>query len=266
MTESRQPRYPNPGGSTAVPSNIKYRLGKLKAMGLLNGVWLDCGCAEGGYTEALIERGVERAVGIDPDPSRIDIARSRKKSNATSYRCCTTEIPFPDNSFDGVLLNEVLEHVADEDTTLHEIHRVLRPSGRLVVMSPNRWFPFEGHGMRVLGKSFGFPIPFLPWLPSAISMHVMEARNYWPGELAKIITGAGFTIISIGYIMPVFEVYEWLPKSVIRFYRKAVPFIEKTPLRMFGVSTLIIASPRDKFSVDQPSHPIVSQLSKPKVN
>jgi hypothetical protein len=44
-------------------------------------------------------------------------------------------------------------------------------------MSPNRWFPFEGHGMRFLGRDFGFPIPFLPWLPNALSSRVMTARN-----------------------------------------------------------------------------------------
>jgi hypothetical protein len=72
------PRYPHPGGSTAAGSNVAYRLGKLKDLGLLHGVWLDCGCADGGYTEALVAWGAEKAVGVDPVQSRIDEAIARK--------------------------------------------------------------------------------------------------------------------------------------------------------------------------------------------
>ena len=236
------PRYPHPGDSTAIGTNVNYRLGKLKRLGLIQGVWLDCGCADGGYTEALIAWGAEKAIGIDPEPSGIAAAIA-KKSAATEYHCFTDHFPLDDRSVDGVLLNEVLEHVADEAATLREIHRVLKPGGRLVVMSPNRWFPFEGHGMRFFGRSFGYPIPFLPWLPSRLSARVMSARNYWPNELRKIVAAAGFDVLMIDYVMPVFNRYQWLPRTVISAYRHLLPLIEKTPLRKFGVSTLIVGTP-----------------------
>lgn len=234
------PRYRHPGDSTAVGSNVAYRLGKLAAMGLLKGVWLDCGCANGGYTEALVAWGAHRAIGVDPEPSRIADAIA-KKSAATEYYCCTDSFPIADASVDGVLVNEVLEHVADEAATLREIRRVLRPGGHLVVISPNRWFPFEGHGMTLLGRDFGFPIPFLPWLPSRLSARVMSARNYWPRELRDIVAHAGFKIVAVDYVLPIFELYQWLPKSVISAYRRLMPLIEQTPLRKFGVSTLVLA-------------------------
>ena len=66
MRARTAPGHPHPGGSTAFGTNVSYRLGKLKDMGLLKGVWLDCGCAEGGYTEALVVWGAERAIGVDP--------------------------------------------------------------------------------------------------------------------------------------------------------------------------------------------------------
>ncbi len=238
----QQVAHPHPGDSTAAPSNVSYRLGKLKDLDLLNGDWLDAGCATGGYTEALVIWGANRATGIDPDPIRIAEAKSKKSSN-TDFYSFTDTFPFPDNSFDRVLLNEVLEHVPDEAATLCEIRRVLRPNGVLVVMSPNRWFPFEGHGMHIWGRDIGFPIPFLPWLPSRIATRFMAARNYWPHELRNIVTDAGFNIRLLDYVMPVFEVYPWLPPRVITLYRKLVPFIEKTPFRKFGVSTLIVATP-----------------------
>jgi SAM-dependent methyltransferase len=241
------PRYPHPGGSTAIGSNVDYRLGKLKELGLLHGVWLDCGCANGGYTEALVAWGAKKAIGVDPEQSRIDEAIARRQANgempiAVEYYCCTDNFPLPDASVDAALLNEVLEHVADEAATLSEIRRVLRPGGHLVVMSPNRWFPFEGHGMRFLGRDFGFPIPLLPWLPSSWSARAMAARNYWPHELRDIVSAAGFEIQKVDYVLPVFELYRWLPAGVISAYRRLMPQIEKTPLRKFGVSTLILAT------------------------
>jgi SAM-dependent methyltransferase len=238
------PRYPHPGSSTAIGSNVAYRLGKLKDLGLLHGVWLDCGCANGGYTEALVAWGAEKAIGVDPEQSRIDEAIARKPAhqNTTEYYCCTDNFPLPDASVDAALLNEVLEHVGDEAATLREIRRVLKPGGHLVVMSPNRWFPFEGHGMRLFGRDFGFPIPLLPWIPSSLSARAMAARNYWPHELRNIVATAGFAIERVDYVLPVFELYQWLPPRVISTYRRLMPRIEKTPLRKFGVSTLIVAT------------------------
>jgi SAM-dependent methyltransferase len=245
------PRYPHPGGSTAFGTNVAYRLGKLKDLGLLQGVWLDCGCADGGYTEALVAWGARKAIGVDPEQSRIDQAIARKRINdgksgrspdAIEYHCCTDDFPLPDESVDAVLMNEVLEHVGDEAATLREIRRVLRPGGHLVVMSPNRWFPFEGHGMRLLGRDFGFPIPLLPWLPSSWSTRVMAARNYWPHELRDVVAAAGFEIQKVDYVLPVFELYRWMPAGAISAYRRLMPLIEKTPLRKFGVSTLVVAT------------------------
>lgn len=238
------PAYPHPGDSTAVPLNLKYRLGKLKGMGLLSGIWLDCGCANGGYTEALIDYGAERAIGIDPDPNRVAEAKRRQTHlSKTEYHTLVDRFPFPDASFDGVLLNEVLEHVDDEMATLREIRRVLQPTGHLAVMSPNRWFPFEGHGARILGHDFGFPFPFLPWLPRRLALRFMTARNYWPYELRSIVKRAGFEIVLTGNILPVLEQYPWFPKMLIHFYQQSIPILEKTPLRRFGVSTLVVGRP-----------------------
>ena len=241
--DNRQPGYLHPGGSTAVRSNVQYRLGKLKELGILKGVWLDCGCAEGGYTEALTSWGADRAIGVDPDYERVKEANLSKSSASNTFFCCSaSELPFEDASFDGVFLNEVLEHVMDESATLREIRRVLRPKGYLAVMSPNRWFPFEGHGMEILGKKIAFPVPLLPWIPSKFAMPFMSARNYWPSELKNVIAQSGLEIVSTSYILPVFEVYPWLPPKIIQFYRKMMPYIERTPLRKFGVSTFVLAT------------------------
>lgn len=47
-----------------------------------------------------------------------------------------TAIPFSDGSFDLVLANHVMEHVADDLRALAEVRRVLRPGGRAILQTP----------------------------------------------------------------------------------------------------------------------------------
>jgi len=46
------------------------------------------------------------------------------------------QMPFPDNHFDAVLCNHVLEHVADDIKAMNEIHRVLKPGGWAIMQVP----------------------------------------------------------------------------------------------------------------------------------
>ena len=236
-----------PGSATASGQNILYRLGKLKARNLIDGKdWLDCGCAEGGYTSAFLEWGAKKVVGIDIELSRVMEATARHASTDQNLFFCnsTSELtPFPDQTFDGIFINEVLEHVIDDQVTINELFRVLRAGGHLALISPNRWFPFEGHGMKLWGdKKLSKPAPLVHWLPKAIGSRFMYARNYWPSELANIVKKAGFNIVTCEPILPVFEFYPWMPKAFIDRYRTLVPQIERTPIirQFMGVSTLVL--------------------------
>jgi len=236
-------RHLHPGGSTAAPANVEYRLGKLVQLGVVAGRWLDCGCADGGYSVALLDHGASHVTGIDQLEDRIVAARHRAEGRPLEFHVHEAEnLPFPDASFDGALLNEVLEHVADERRTLQELHRILKPGGHLALFSPNRWFPFEGHGLRVRGRAVEFPVPWIPWLPESLTGPYLVARNYWPRELRQLVLDAGFTIAHQSSAFPVLEQYPWLPSRAIRGFRAAVPALERMPFfRRFGVSTFILA-------------------------
>jgi SAM-dependent methyltransferase len=231
------------GASTALPKNLTHRLGKLEDRHLLHGRWLDCGCADGGYTIAMLERGASQVLGIDVEADRLALAQRQLAPGSAAYAGAVAEaLPFPDQSFDGVLLNEVLEHVASEEQALREVLRVLRPGGHLVLMSPNRWFPFEQHGLLIGQTRIDIPIPLLPWLPAALASPFMRARNYWPWQLRQLVASAGFEIRECAWVFPVFEKYRWLPDWAIRRYQDVLPTLERLPLlRRFGVSNFILA-------------------------
>jgi len=233
------PGHPHPGGSTLTPTNATYRLGKIERLGLLNGRWLDYGCADGGYSRALAEF-VDSVTGVDPESDRIAVANANRLNN-TEFYCTGDRLPFADATFDRCLLNEVLEHVDSEAGSLSEIRRVLKPGGYLVCISPNRWFPFEGHGAQIGNWSIAFPVPLLPWVPQSISMKWMAARNYWPYQLRDTIARAGFTVEKVDFVLPILDVYRWLPAPAIRLYQKSIPWLDRSPLRRFGVSTMVVA-------------------------
>jgi ubiquinone/menaquinone biosynthesis C-methylase UbiE len=49
------------------------------------------------------------------------------------------DLPFPNSTFDRVIVSEVLEHIWDDERALVEIVRVLRPGGRVAATVPTRW-------------------------------------------------------------------------------------------------------------------------------
>lgn len=95
-----------------------------------SGAVLDVGCGEMPFRDALPE-GV-KYVGIDV-PAATDFGMS---GNPDIVAFDGTHIPFPDESFDHVLCTEVLEHAADPEALVREMHRVLRRGGSILVTVP----------------------------------------------------------------------------------------------------------------------------------
>ena len=229
---------PDRGSTTATPLNVSYRVDRISKY--LTGHWLDFGCADGGYDEEMLARGLDAVTGVDVEESRIADAKRRNLPNAQYTKFDGRMLPFGDDTFDGTFMNEVFEHVADERQTLAEIRRVLKPGGFVVLISPNRWFPIEGHHITLRSKEIG-PVPLIPWLPERVTRKLTSARNYWPSELVRHVCKAGFEINEIGFIWPVFETYQWLPRRGIGWYQKNFRKWDHIPgLRKFGVSTMVI--------------------------
>jgi SAM-dependent methyltransferase len=102
---------------------------------------LDLGCGYGGRTVYYATRcGAAHVVGVEPFESLVsccrDLAKQRQCTNATFEVGSAEALPFSDESFDGVVSFDVLEHVHDPAMAFTEVRRVLRPSGRAWLVFP----------------------------------------------------------------------------------------------------------------------------------
>jgi SAM-dependent methyltransferase len=109
---------------------------------------LDYGCGAG----ALVSAG--RQKGLDIYGADVFYTGSNSKAEAIASGVFGTavveiedggRIPFPDEHFDLVTNNQVMEHVADLERVLAEIHRVLKPGGTVLSVFPSVDVWREGH-------------------------------------------------------------------------------------------------------------------------
>jgi ubiquinone/menaquinone biosynthesis C-methylase UbiE len=102
---------------------------------------LDVGCATGTLALAARKRvgSVAAVHGVDPSPAMVERARAkarRRRANVSFQVAVAQQLPFPDRSFDVVLCTLVAHQLPHPDrrTCLAEMHRVLKPRGRLLLV------------------------------------------------------------------------------------------------------------------------------------
>lgn len=239
------------GGDTATPLNLAKRI-QFIAPFLVQGKtrFIDCGCGAGEYVHELKANYQVDAWGVEYSEAKVKQAKENNPSAEKIQQGNIEHLEFPDNSFDLALLNEVLEHVPDEHRALTEVCRVLKTGGTLILFSPNRWYPFETHGVHL--KKSHKPVkpyvPFIPYIPLSMGEHIFSywARNYWQNELKQLIEANGFEVIQHSFLWQTFENISgnqpWFIQKTKGLLRIIANFLEATPLlRRFGVSQAIVA-------------------------
>lgn len=118
---------------------------------MLSGVrLLDIGAGEGGKSLYYLTCGAKNVTALDVIPSYKSKAEALAahlgvNDNFTYIVADATKMPFSDNSFDAVIMNDSMEHVKDPEAVLGEIYRVLSPSGKLYVNFPPYYHPYGAH-------------------------------------------------------------------------------------------------------------------------
>lgn len=149
---------------------------------------LDCGCGLGWFLKVIEELTPCRLTGVDNDLTRLRRARAEISPGVSLAVGSVTRLPYADESFDKVILSEVLEHLPEDLEGLLEVRRVVRPGGEIAITVPNQHYPFLWDPINWSRERFGLSPIRSGFFGGIWTNHV---RLYRPDALRNLVRRAG---------------------------------------------------------------------------
>ena len=151
---------------------------------------LDVGCGTGMLAGLLTEAGY-KVVGIDL--SDVAVQKCRARGIEAYQQDLAETLQFSDNTFDCILMSEVIEHLVDPIQVLKELRRVLKINGVMVITTPNSSF-ITRRFRYLIGKS------------STETQNFSHLRFFSADFLKRVVTSAGFNVVHfMGYLFNPFN-------------------------------------------------------------
>jgi len=156
---------------------------------------LDAGCGTGGMLHVLRQKfPAADLTGVDQSGHALELTAARQ-TGAKLISSSVEELPFPGNSFDFVLSLDVLSATGvDDSLAVHEVYRVLRPGGRLILN-----------------------VAALELLRGAHDRAVDADRRYARWQLRALLEGAHFHVERLSYwnatFTPPIAFVRWLSRA-----------------------------------------------------
>lgn len=136
---------------------------------------LEIGCGDGGNLLPFARQGCD-VTGVDISEKRIEDAKSFFRKNQVSAHLIASDIFEVDDfqdSFDLILIHDVIEHIDRKEQFLNQVSRFLRPDGILFIGFPAWQMPFGGH-QQICRHPFAAHCPFLHLLPAPLYRSVLK--------------------------------------------------------------------------------------------
>lgn len=153
----------------------------------------DLGCGTGGNLAEMADR--HDVVGIDKSPQAIEFAR-RRLGDRVRQGALPDDVNLPLESFDVVLLTDVLEHIEDDVSSVAVALRLLRKGGIAVAT-----------------------VPANPWLFSDYDVRLHHFRRYNKRRFRELWRTDDAEILLLSH----FNTLLFLPAAVVRFASKLMP-------------------------------------------
>ncbi|GLY50906.1 class I SAM-dependent methyltransferase [Lentzea sp. NBRC 102530] len=171
---------------------------------------LDAGCGAGPLLAALHARGADVS-GFDLSRKMLDLARGRVPDADLHVADIAEPLPYADAKFDDVIASLVLHYLGDWGPSLAELHRVVKPGGRLLVSVDH---PFAMHMIhRAEGRKTNY-FETYNYLETWDYTGEPVEMSFWNRPLhamTNAFTSAGFAITEIAEPLPVPEAREKFP-------------------------------------------------------
>ena len=207
-------------------------------VGLEDARILDVGCGIGTYVRRFRQFS-DDVHGIEVEPERVAEAADSGLPNIVL--AVGEALPYPDDHFDLVFSNEVIEHVDDDRRTVAEMVRVTRPGGVIVAFAPNRLYPFETHGAYIGGRYVFGNIPLVNWLPDPLRDRLApHVRAYTQRGIRRLFAGQSVRLVHHRVIYPGFDNISARHARLGGLLRRALYVAEHTPLHVFGLSHFLV--------------------------
>lgn len=156
------------------------------------GTILDIGCGDGLFTLLFARDGAD-AIGIDPQPEAIEIARREAEERSGASQGprfvvgSAAALPVPHGSVGAAAMLDVIEHLDNPVRALREVERVLAPGGALLVTTPE-WQ--HGRSSDPVYHGFEFTMDELCGLIEAATGLRVEARGRVSGIYRDLVVVA----------------------------------------------------------------------------
>jgi SAM-dependent methyltransferase len=187
----------------------------------LKGRVLDVGAGQGENVEYLVRHGYE-AIGLEPNPLAARVCEDK----GLPVICGTLDsVSLEPESFDTVILSQVIEHLVDPGPSLDLVHRLLRPGGTVAIFTPNP----HGTQARLFGRD---------WAHWHVPYHVYL---YGPIQLRRLLSQSQFVVKRMATVSPA----SWLRMSsqLRRHKSQQTGWILPPGARDFHYATRLAISP-----------------------